>query len=352
MFQAISPEGQEVTEIKIGRSLLLSMYKDMVMARVLDALLMRLQRMGLVGLHAPSEGHEAAYVGTAYALKDEDWIFPLYRELPTYIARKVRLHEIINRFFQNSMDCLKGRDFSVYGDVKYRIVPAPIPVSLHIASAVGFALAFKMRREKHIVMNYFGDGATSKGDFHEALNFAGVFKAPIVFVCVNNQYAISMHVSRQTASETISDKAVAYGFEGVRVDGNDVVACYLASVNAVDKARKGLGPTLLETVTYRLGPHTTADDPSRYRERAEVERWRQKDPITRMKKFLVDRGFWSESDDRSLWSECEEIVKKTVDECRKVPPLHYTVIFEDVYASEPWHLAEERNQLLEELKTG
>ncbi|MEM2237433.1 MAG: thiamine pyrophosphate-dependent dehydrogenase E1 component subunit alpha [Candidatus Caldarchaeum sp.] len=347
MFQVISPEGEEVSDIRIGHSLLLSMYRDMVMARILDAWLMRLQRMGLVGLHAPSEGEEAACVGTAYALEDEDWVFPLYRELPTYIARKVPIQEILNRHLQNSRDRLKGRDIAIYGDVRYNIVPAPVPVSLHTSSAVGFALAFRMKGERRVVMNYFGEGATSKGDLHEALNFAGVFKAPIVFVCVNNQYAISLPVTRQTAAPTIADKAVAYGFEGVRVDGNDVVACYLAAENAVEKARKGLGPTLLETVTYRLGPHTTADDPSRYRDKDEVEKWRAKDPIKRLKKFLVDRGMWSESDDRSLWAEYEETVRKTVDECIKVPQLPYTVIFEDVYASEPWHLAEERNELLD-----
>ncbi|MEM4281393.1 MAG: thiamine pyrophosphate-dependent dehydrogenase E1 component subunit alpha [Candidatus Caldarchaeum sp.] len=351
MFQAISPEGVEVSEIKIGRSLLLSMYRDMVMARILDAWLMRLQRMGLVGLYAPSEGQEAAYVGTAYALEDEDWVFPLYRELPTYIARKVPIQEILNRHLQNSGDRLKGRDIAIYGDVRYNIVPAPVPVSLHTSSAVGFALAFRMKGERRVVMNYFGEGATSKGDLHEALNFAGVFKAPIVFVCVNNQYALSLPVTCQTAAPTIADKAVAYGFEGVRVDGNDVVACYLAAEKAVEKARKGLGPALLETVTYRLGPHTTADDPSRYRNEEEVEKWRAKDPIKRLKKFLIDHGMWSGSDDRSLWAEYEETVRKTADECVNVPKLPYTVIFEDVYASELWHLAEERNELLEDLKT-
>ncbi len=349
MFQVLSSEGEVVSEFKLDHSLLVSMYRDMVLSRVLDAWLMRLQRMGKIAIHAPSEGHEAAYVGTAYALDEEDWIFPLYREFPAYIARKVPLKEIINRQLANSMDPLKGHEFLIFGDVRHRIVPAPVPVSLHITPAVGFALAFKMTGRKNIVMNYFGDGTTSKGDFHEGLNFAGVFKAPIVFVCTNNQYAISVHISRQTASNTIAEKAVAYGFEGVRVDGNDVIACYLAAEKAVGKARMGGGPTLIEAFTYRIGPHTTADDPRRYRSIEEVNEWRAKDPIKRLKKFLVDSGIWSESEDSSLWNECEETVKKTIEECEKVPPLHYTAIFEDVYSSEPWHLTEEREEFIQQL---
>jgi pyruvate dehydrogenase E1 component alpha subunit len=344
MFQALSPDGEEVAEVKVSASLLLSMYRDMVLSRVLDGWLLRLQRMGLVGIHAPSEGHEAAYVGTAYALEEGDWVFPLYRELPVYIALKVSLGELISRHLCNAEDRLKGHDFAVYGDVRYRIVPAPVPVSLHIAPAVGFALAFKKRGLKHIVINYFGDGATSKGEFHEALNFAGVFKAPVVFVCVNNQYAISTPFSRQTAAETIAQKAVAYGIEGVRVDGNDVVACYMTALRAAQRARDGDGPTLIEALTYRLGPHTTADDPTRYRSPEEVEVWRGKDPIKRVKKYLIERGLWSEAEDKSLWEWCEATVRSEVERCLKIPPLKPTAIFENVYKDEPWHLAEEREE--------
>jgi len=346
MFQALSPDGEEVAEVKVSGQLLVSMYKDMVLARVLDGWLLRLQRMGLIGIHAPSEGEEAAYVGTAYALEGGDWVFPLYRELPVYVALKVPLGELLSRHFCNAEDRLKGHDFAIYGDRKYRIVPAPVPVSLHIASAVGFALAFKMRGLRHIVMNYFGDGATSKGDFHEALNFAGVFKAPVVFVCVNNQYAISVPFSRQTAAETVAQKAVAYGFEGLRVDGNDVVACYNAAVRAVQRARNGEGPTLLEALTYRLGPHTTADDPTRYRSLEEVEAWRKKDPIRRVRNYLIDKGLWSEADERALWAECEATVRAEVERCQRLPPLKPTVIFEDVYRDEPWHLAEQREEFM------
>ncbi|MEM0350122.1 MAG: pyruvate dehydrogenase (acetyl-transferring) E1 component subunit alpha [Candidatus Caldarchaeum sp.] len=342
MFQVLSPEGFAEEELEPG--LLSSMYRDMVVARVLDRWLMRLQRMGKIGIHAPSEGQEAAGVGTAYALGENDWIFPLYRELPVFVARRVPIAEIVNRNLANSADPLKGRDFAVYGDIGCRIVPAPIPVAVHIPAAVGFALSLKYKKLKEVVINYFGDGATSKGDFHEAFNFAGVFKAPIVFVCVNNQYAISVPVSRQTAVERLSVKALAYGFEGVSVDGNDVIACYLAARSAVEKARSGKGPTLIEAVTYRIGPHTTADDPSRYRTDEEVEMWRRKDPISRLRNHLIKRGLWSMDEDEKLWQTTEETIRKTIEECENIPPLPPESILKDVYASEPWHLAEEREE--------
>lgn len=345
MLRVLSPDGVAEDKFPVDHETIVSMYKDMVLSRVLDRFLLLLQRMGKVGIHAPSEGQEAVGVGTAYALRENDWVFPLYRELPVYVAMKVPVEEIINRYFANAADPLKGSDFAVYGNKAYRIVPAPIPVSLHIAPAVGFALALKLRRLGDVVVNFFGDGATSKGEFHEALNFAGVFKAPVVFVCQNNQYAISTPFSRQTAAETVSQKAVAYGFEGVRVDGNDVVACFVIAKNAVEKARRGQGPVLIEAVTYRIGPHTTADDPSRYRSEDEVERWRRVDPITRLKKYLIRSGLLTEEEDERLWRRCEERVREAVAACEKIPPLPVTAILENVFVEEPWYIAEEKEEL-------
>ncbi|MEM1948703.1 MAG: pyruvate dehydrogenase (acetyl-transferring) E1 component subunit alpha [Candidatus Caldarchaeum sp.] len=346
----ISEDGTLSDRLTIEPSVLKEIYRDMVMSRVLDAWLLKLQRMGKIGIHAPSEGQEAVGVGTAYALEKGDWIFPLYRELPVFVARKIPLREIVNRHMANSEDPLKGSDFAVYGNIRHRVVAAPVSVGLNISVAVGFALAFKHRGEKNVVVNYFGDGATSKGEFHEALNFAGVFKAPVVFICSNNHYAISTPFSRQTASKTIAEKARAYGFEGVRVDGNDVLACYHATREALGKARNGGGPTLIEAVTYRLGPHTTADDPSRYRDETEVRTWREKDPIRRLKKFLMSVGLLTEEMDQRLWESCQFEVQKTVEECEKVPPLNPTIILENVYKENPWHLVEEHNDLLEQLE--
>lgn len=346
-FQIISLDGSADEEHlpELSTSQMLKMYRDMVLARRLDSWLMRLQRMGRVAIHAPSEGQEAAMVGSAHALETEDWVFPSYREMPVYIARGVPISELLNRQFSNEEDPLHGHDMAVYGSRRYQIIPAPVPVGMQIPMAVGFAMAAKYRGEKAVAITYFGDGATSKGDFHEALNFAGVFKAPVVFFCQNNQYAISCPYSRQTATKTIAEKAVAYGFEGVWVDGNDILACYSATKRAIEKARRGEGPTLIEAFTYRLGPHTTADDPSRYREQAEVEKWREKDPIARFKRFLVRRGLWSEEDDAKLYEEIEEDIKREIEQAERKQPLRPDVIFADVYGSEPWHLAEERDEL-------
>ncbi|MEM2871166.1 MAG: thiamine pyrophosphate-dependent dehydrogenase E1 component subunit alpha [Candidatus Caldarchaeum sp.] len=345
MYQVLSEEGVPVEGFSLKPSMLLSMYRDMVLSRVLDRWLMRLQRMGRVGIHAPSEGQEGTYVGSAYALEKEDWIFPLYRELPVYVARKVPLEQLLNRFLSNSGDPLKGHDFAVFGSREHRIVAAPVAVSLHIPTAVGFAMALKKRKAGHVVVNYFGDGATSRGDFHEALNFAGVFKPPIVFFCVNNHYSISLPVSRQTASNTLAEKAVAYGLEGLRVDGNDVAACYVVGGRAVEKARRGEGPTLVEALTYRIGPHTTADDPARYRSVEEVESWKGRDPLKRVKAFLMNEGFWSEKEDADMWREYDKTVAEAVEESSWMPPLKPTSILEDVYWEPPWNLREAAEEL-------
>jgi len=339
----------ESVETGLSDNQLLQIYRDMVVARRLDKWLMTLQRAGRVGIHAPAEGQEAAMVGSAHALEPGDWVLPSYREVPVYIARGVPISDILDRSLCNSADPLKGHDFAIYGDKRYHVVPASVPVGAIIPVAVGFAMAIMMRREKAVVMNYFGDGATSKGDFHEALNFAGVFKPPIVFFCQNNQYAISMHFSRQTAAKSIASKAEAYGIEGLRVDGNDVLACYLSARKAVEKARRGGGPTLIEAVTYRLGPHTTADDPSRYRPKEEEEEWRKRDPLSRFKLFLIARKLWDEEKDARLHEEVEDMLRVEVERAEQKPPLHPKVILEDVYASDPWYILDEKEELEESL---
>jgi len=181
-------------------------------------------------------------------------------------------------------------------------------------------------------MTYFGDGATSEGDFHAAMNFAGVFKAPTIFFCKNNQLAISVPVARQTAAKTLAQKALAYGFEGVRVDGNDVLAVYAATKAAVDKARAGGGPTMIEAVTYRMGPHSSSDDPTRYRSKEELDAWQKRDPIDRMRKYLELKGLWSEADDAKLRAELEDLIQATVREVERHPPPPIESLFEDVYA--------------------
>jgi TPP-dependent pyruvate/acetoin dehydrogenase alpha subunit len=325
--------------------LLLKMYECMVLARCLDNMMVRLQRIGRVAAYTSSEGQEAVAVGAATALKETDWIFPTYRETGAYIARGVPIEILIARQLVTTLDPLKGHEVLLFGDRRYRIVTGPGPVAAHLCTSTGFALASKYRGEKTVVLAFFGDGATSKGDFHEGLNFAGVFKAPIVYVCQNNQYAISVPIERQTASESIAVKAEAYGIEGLRIDGNDVLTVYQTVLRSVEKARDGGGPTLIEAFTYRLAPHSTADDPKRYRHQAEVDIWRQHDPIILCRKMLEQMGVWDEERDKALWKQCEQQVALKVEEVEKMPPPHPHSIFEDVYAANPWHLLEEAREI-------
>jgi TPP-dependent pyruvate/acetoin dehydrogenase alpha subunit len=223
-----------------------------------------------------------------------------------------------------------------------RIVSVSSPVATQLPQAVGAAYAARMRGEKTAVIGYFGDGGSSTGEFHAAMNFAGVFRTPNVFFCSNNQYAISLPFEKQTASGSVAGKAAAYGFPGVRVDGNDVLAVYAVTRRALEDARKGNGPTLVEAVTYRMGAHSTSDDPTRYRSAEEVEEWRRKDPIRRFSAWLKVRGLLTDRDEASAEEEAREEVQRAVAECESAPPVPPESIVEDVYASLPWHLAEQR----------
>jgi pyruvate dehydrogenase E1 component alpha subunit len=216
--------------------------------------------------------------------------------------------------------------------------------------AVGYALAFKIRGERRLVVTYFGDGATSKGDFHEGVNFASVYKPPIVFICMNNQYAISTPVSRQTGAATIAQKAIAYGLSGFRVDGNDVIAMYLVSRSVFEEVRDGGDPVLIEAVTYRLGAHTTSDDPKRYRSVEEVQQWMKRDPIERMRTYLIAKGVIDEEGDKALWSEIETLVSAEVERSLAKPGLDPEVIFEDVYAEPTPQLREQIDEFRQQLR--
>jgi len=345
-FRILNQAGEVIVDVepRIHENMLLGMYRIMLLSRILDEWLVRLQRAGKVVIHAPVKGQEATMVGTAYSLEKEDWIFPTYRDFPVYLVRGVPVESILNRWCANAHDILRGRDLAVFGDRRYRIVPAPVPVATHIPLSVGFAYAAKLRGERIVVMTYFGDGASSKGDFHEGLNFAGVFKTPNVFVCQNNQYAISTPITRQTAAESIAVKSKAYGIKGERVDGNDILAVYVKTSEAVKLARERHEPTLLEALTYRLGAHSTADDPSRYRSEDEVKKWEKLDPIPRFRSYLINRGLWSLGDDKQLREELESFVKEKVEALDTTPPEPETIL-EDVYHITPWHIEEEKEEL-------
>ncbi|MGZ8473363.1 MAG: thiamine pyrophosphate-dependent dehydrogenase E1 component subunit alpha, partial [Candidatus Deferrimicrobiaceae bacterium] len=270
---------------------LLFLFRKMLLLRALDEKAISLQRSGRIGFFVPSTGQEASEIGSGFALKEGDWVFPSYRDQGAALVRGYPLSSIVGQLFGNASDPIKGHQMpNHWCDRSINLVSVSSPVATQMPQAVGAGYAAKLRGDKIAVIAYFGDGGTSTGDFHAAMNFAGVYGTPTVFFCSNNQYAISLPVSRQTASGSIAGKAAAYGFEGVRVDGNDLLAVYGVTRDALEKARAGGGPTLIEALTYRMGPHSTSDDPSRYRTEEECDAWREKDPFRRVNRHLARLG--------------------------------------------------------------
>ncbi|OGU14115.1 MAG: pyruvate dehydrogenase (acetyl-transferring) E1 component subunit alpha [Geobacteraceae bacterium GWC2_53_11] len=265
---------------------ILRMYECMVLARTFDQRAVALQREGRLGTYPPSIGQEAAQVGSAFALQPTDWVFPSFREMGVQLT----LGYPIRQLFQYWAGDERGQ----HSPQELNIFPISVSVGTHIPHAVGAAMAARYRRDPVAVIAYFGDGATSKGDFHEGFNMAGLFRLPVVFICQNNQWAISVPLSGQTAAQTLAQKAVAYGFEGVQVDGNDVFAVYRATRDALEKARSGGGATFIECLTYRMADHTTSDDAGRYRSAGDVAAWSARDPLLRLERFMTGRGLWNE----------------------------------------------------------
>ena len=249
----------------------------------------------------------------------------------------------------NSDDPNKGRQMGVHWGYKdWNIVSLSSPVACRLSQAVGTAYAAKIKKDNMVCLTSFGDGATSQGEFHSAMNFAGVFKVPVIFFCENNQYAISLPMRRQTASENIAVKADAYGFEGVLVDGNDVLAVYMATKAAVDKARSGGGATLIEAVTYRIGGHSSSDDPTKYRNSEELELWKSRDPIKRFRVYLMKKGLLTSQEDRKVQDEVDSELVATIKASEKVPHPTLLSMFTAVYAEMPWHIKEEADELMQE----
>src|SRR5207237_37372 len=289
---------QKLETPPIPREVLLRLYREMVRLRTLDERMMTLQRQGRVGFYGACTGQEAATLASAIALEASDWIFPALREGGAMLLRGFPLVPYLCQIFGNAGDETKGRQMpSHMASKSVNQVSWSSCIGSQLPQAVGAAMAARIRGDKTVVAAYMGDGATSSADFHVAMNFAGVFKPPVVFVCQNNHWAISIATQKQTASESIAVKAVAYGFEGVKVDGNDAEAVYGAVKAAVDRARAGGGPTLVECETYRIGAHSSSDDPTRYRDEREVEIWRKRDPIEAFRTRLLGAGLWTEARD-------------------------------------------------------
>ena len=325
---------------------LLVLFRKMLVLRALDEKAISLQRSGRIGFYVPSSGQEAAEIGSGFALKDGDWVFPSYRDQGAALVRGYPLSALVGQLFGNTLDAMKGRQMpNHWCDRSINLVSVSSPVATQLPQAVGVGYAAKLRGEKIAVIAYFGDGGSSTGAFHVAMNFAGVYRTPTVFFCSNNQLAISLPVSSQTASGTIAIKSAAYGFEGVRVDGNDLLAVYGVTRDALEKARAGGGPTLVEAVTYRMGAHSTSDDPTRYRSEEEVAEWAKRDPVRRFAQYLRRAGVVDGKTAETLAEEARKEVQAAVDACEKAPPVPPERMVEDVYAEMPWHLAEQRKLL-------
>jgi pyruvate dehydrogenase E1 component alpha subunit len=326
---------------------LLKLFKAMLLTRNVDQKALNLQRQGRIGFYVPCAGQEAAHLGSAFALNQEDWAFPTYRDQGVAILRGLSLRALFCHLMGNSEDLMKGRQMpNHWGFRNINYVSVASSIATHLPVAVGVAMAMKMKGEKKVVMAYQGDGATSEGDFHVAMNFAGVYKAPIVFICENNQFAISFPVTKQTAVESLFEKAKAYGFEGIRVDGNDILAVYKVAKEAVEKARKGQGPTMVECLTYRMGPHSTSDDPKRYRNSAEVEEWKKKDPVERFRMYLMKKGILDQKLEEQLRADAEKEISDAIKSAEGVRGPRIETAFEDVFQGMTSNL----NEQLEEAK--
>jgi 2-oxoisovalerate dehydrogenase E1 component alpha subunit len=318
----------------------------MVRTRLLDERLTALQRQGRIGFHIGSLGEEASVLGSAFALRQNDWLFPCYREFGGALLRGMPLQRYMDNMFGNRNDPAKGRqmpDHYCFREAKVTSVSSPI--GTQITQAVGFAWAARLRREDLVAISYFGDGATSSSEFHNGLNFAGVFKAPVILFCRNNGWAISVPTERQTASHGFAEKGVAYGIPGVRVDGNDIFAVIQVTREAVARAARGEGPTLIEALTYRLSGHSTSDDPKAYRPEAWLEPWRRLDPLLRLRRWLDRNAAWSDARDKEIEAEVDAEIRECVAVAEKTAPPSLDSLFEDVYAEMPWHLVEQRDAL-------
>ena len=315
-------------------AVLLQLYRALVLTRTFDAKAVALQRTGRLGTYASSLGQEAIAVGAAAAMAPDDVFVPSFREHGGQLWRGVALKELFLYWGGDE----RGNDFTGPRED----FPICVPVGSHAPHAVGVALAFRLRGEKRAAVCVFGDGATSKGDVAEALNMAGVWQAPAVFVVNNNAWAISVPRAKQSAAATLAQKAVAAGIPGVQVDGNDVIAVRAVTERALARARQGRGPSLIEAVSYRLCDHTTADDASRYRDDAEVSRHWPAEPLLRLRNFLTRSGHWDKAKEEVLLHECNTAVEQAVEEYLATPPQPRSAMFDFVYAALPAELTEQR----------
>jgi pyruvate dehydrogenase E1 component alpha subunit len=319
---------------------LIELYRWLVLLRTFDERSVALQRQGRIGTYALYWGEEGTQAGALYACADTDWVFPSYRQNSIGILRGVPASTVL-AWWRGY-----GGEHGFWNPREHRVAPICVPIATHLPHAVGLAWAAKIQGDTTASLAWFGDGATSEGDFHEALNFASVVKTATVFFCVNNQWAISTPYSKQTATATIAEKAAAYGMPGVRVDGFDPIACWKVTRDALDRARQGDGPTLIEAYCYRLMPHGTADDPRLYRDESEVEKWMPLEPVGRTAAFLKRLGVLDDATEERIKAEAKESIAASVKEMEAIPQPTQEILFDHTYASgRPWSFDEGLEEL-------
>ncbi len=350
----LSEEGEWIGDfpLDLDETLLRRLYRDMLAVRLMDERFTVLLRTGKVSFTAPMAGHEAAQVAVAHALRrGHDWVFPYYRDYGLALALGVPPVEIFGQMIATRADPSKGRQMPCHPSSRpLNIFAAASTVASHIPPATGAALSMKIQGTGQVAVCTFGDGATSEGDWYAAINFAAVQRVPAVFVCENNRYAISVPYGCQTATRTIAEKAHAFGIPGYHVDGMDVLASYYVAREAIERARAGHGPSLVELVVYRYGPHSSADDDTRYRPREEVELWRQRDPLARYQRFLTRRGLWNEEWEQQLREEIAREQAEAIEAAERAGEVPAEWMFDDVYAEPLWHLERQRALLRAELQ--
>lgn len=334
-------------EPHLPETTLLFLYEQMVQVREFDRRMLMLQRQGRIGFYGPILGQEAATVGSVAALEPRDWIFPALREGAAAMMRGLSLTEAIDQLIGNGADRCKGRQMPCHYTFKEgHYYGMSSVIGTQISHAVGAAMAARIRGDDVVVLGYLGDGATSANDFHCGMNFAAVYRSPCVLFCQNNQWAISVPISKQSASETLAQKGRAYGMPFVRVDGNDVLAVYAVTKAAVERARAGDGPTFVEAVTYRRLGHSSSDDPTKYRDDAEVKAWEKKDPIDRFRAYLTRRGLWTESKEAAFKERIAQRVNDAIAAAEQHGPPADESLVTDVYAQVTPQLKEQLAEVL------
>ena len=344
LYQILSPEGEQLREGEhpLPDEVALKILRAMWISRLVDERMITLQRQGMISFAMSSLGEEACAAASAAALVMEDWIYPQYRENASLFYRDYPIETYVHHMFCNGKDPLLGRQMpNHFGSRAHNVVTVSSPIGTKIPHVAGCAYGMKIKGAKTVALVYFGEGASSEGDFHAGLNFASVYKAPALFFCRNNQFAISTGCVSQFGSDGIVSKAMGYGMVGVRVDGNDPLAIYSVTKEARERALRGEGPTLIEAMTYRMGGHSTSDDPARYRKEGDLELWKGRCPIKRLSLYLEKKGLWNSSKTEELNIELQEEITRAIQVAKAAPPPPLHSLIEGVYKEVPNRLEEE-----------